>query len=126
VLSVKYYKSSNPAAISCWENDIGQEMYRLLLLFFFGLVLITFIMETAYKIVQSWPILQSVFQLHPPEFEIARNTMHLIYGQTLTWIALYYSPISSSMFIFILLATFYIKQVCYCYGYHQLSCTFKI
>ena len=45
------------------------------------------------------------------EFDIAKNTMHLIYGQTLAWIAIYYSPLSSLMFIIILIFMFFINLV---------------
>ena len=45
----------------------------------------------------------------PPEFDIAQNTMFLIYGQTLTWVAIYYSPMILLVFNIVLFLTFYIK-----------------
>ena len=72
---------------SCWENKIGQELYRLLILFFFGIIILSLIMETIYKFIQPW---LSCMRLEPPEFDISQNTMLLIYGQTLTWFAIYY------------------------------------
>ena len=48
-------------------------------------------------------------EISPPEFDIAQNTMLLIYGQTLTWVAIYYSPMTLLIFIIILFLTFYIK-----------------
>ena len=51
---VVYYKIKNSKSIECWENSIGQEMYRLLLLFFFAIIILTFLWETAYKLIQPW------------------------------------------------------------------------
>ena len=45
----------------------------------------------------------------PPEFDIAQNTMLLIYGQTLTWVAIYYSPMILLVFNIILFLSFYLK-----------------
>ena len=47
--------------------------------------------------------------LQPPEFDIAQNTMTLIYGQTLTWVGLYYSPNMTWMFSVMLSLIFYVK-----------------
>ena len=51
----------------------------------------------------------SCMNFTPPEFDIAQNTMLLIYGQTLTWVAIYYSPMILLVFNIILFLTFYIK-----------------
>jgi len=44
-------------------------------------------------------------------FDIASETTHLIYGQTITWLGLYFSPLLPLIFVIILVITFYIKQV---------------
>ena len=54
IFFVVYYKMNNSDSILCWENNIGQEMYRLLLLFFFVIVILTFLWESAYKLLQPW------------------------------------------------------------------------
>ena len=60
VFIIVYYKIpdenkvSIKAPIYCWENSIGQEMYRLLLLFFFAINILTFLWETTYKLIQPW------------------------------------------------------------------------
>ena len=52
IFFVVYYKMNK--SDGCWENKIGQEMYRLLLLFFFVIVILTFLWESAYKLLQPW------------------------------------------------------------------------
>ena len=54
IFFVVYYKMNKSESILCWENNIGQEMYRLLLLFFFVIVILTFLWESAYKLLQPW------------------------------------------------------------------------
>ena len=53
----------------------------------------------------------SKFGLQSPEFDIGRNTVYLIYAQTLAWIGFYFSPLLPVVFIIILPITFYIKKV---------------
>ena len=123
---VKYLKRGSNSGEICWEvliqknvnqiehacnllsfqNTIGQELYRLLLFFFIGIVLWTFILESFAK-----QISKVTDWISPPEFDIASNTMHLIYGQTLAWIGIYYSPWSSFTFLVILLLILGINYV---------------
>ena len=53
----------------------------------------------------------SKFGLQSPEFDIGRDTVYLIYAQTLAWIGFYFSPLLPVVFIIILPITFYIKKV---------------
>lgn len=55
VIVIKYDSNKeNVSENNCWENLIGQEMYRLLIMYFFGIVVLTFIFETIYTQIQPW------------------------------------------------------------------------
>lgn len=51
------------------------------------------------------------YGLELPEFDIGRNTVYLIYAQTVTWIGSYFSPLLPIILVIILILTFYLKKV---------------
>ena len=53
VIAIRYSKVEKEE-IACWEDSMGQDMYRLLLLFFFAMVIFSFGLETVYKLIQPW------------------------------------------------------------------------
>ena len=44
-------------------------------------------------------------------FDIASETTQLIYGQTITWLGLFFSPLLPLIFVIVLIITFYVKNV---------------
>lgn len=91
---------------TCWETELGQEIYRLVIVdFIFSLIFSTFIAEFLRN------ILSKVTGWKPPEFTIANNVLDLIYGQTLCWIGVYFSPLLALLNMVKYFILFYVKKI---------------
>ncbi|XP_075371122.1 transmembrane channel-like protein 5 isoform X2 [Mycteria americana] len=91
----------------CWETLVGQDIYRLVLVDFIFCLLGSFFGEFLRRIIGTTVCVS----LGPPEFDIGRNVLDLIYAQTLTWIGILFSPLLPGIQMISFSIVFYVKKV---------------
>ncbi|XP_021003906.2 transmembrane channel-like protein 5 isoform X2 [Parasteatoda tepidariorum] len=92
----------------CYETELGSELYRLILVnFVIAILIFTFMGEFVRKLVHS----HITQRIALKEFDVAYNTLDLIYFQTLAWLAMFYVPFISLVIVIVLVLMFYIKMV---------------
>ncbi|XP_005350998.1 transmembrane channel-like protein 8 [Microtus ochrogaster] len=100
----------NACEYQCWENSVGEELYKL--------IIFNFLLTVAFAFLISLPrrLLVERFSgwfwtwLDREEFLVPKNVLDIVAAQTVTWMGLFYCPLLpllNSVFLFL---TFYIKK----------------
>ncbi|NXD09136.1 TMC7 protein, partial [Nothocercus nigrocapillus] len=95
----------------CWESQVGQEMYKLLILDFVIILAVTLFIDFPRKWLVTHCSCKLVQWYGLQEFGISNNVLEIIYGQTICWIGTFYSPLLPAIATIKYFIVFYIKKV---------------
>nr|XP_027779769.1 transmembrane channel-like protein 8 isoform X2 [Marmota flaviventris]XP_027779770.1 transmembrane channel-like protein 8 isoform X2 [Marmota flaviventris]XP_027779771.1 transmembrane channel-like protein 8 isoform X2 [Marmota flaviventris] len=100
----------NACDYQCWENAVGEELYKL--------IIFNFLLTVAFAFLVSLPrrLLVERFSgwfwtwLDREEFLVPKNVLDILAGQTVTWVGLFFCPLLPLLNSIFLFLTFYIKK----------------
>ncbi|XP_066917366.1 transmembrane channel-like protein 7 isoform X1 [Clytia hemisphaerica] len=97
----------------CWENQVGSQMFNLILIDFFVSVGITIFGETGRKYIYRYLGCGCNLgeKIGMQEFQIPKNVLELVYGQSLIWIGTFFAPLIPVVGIIKLFILFYVKKI---------------
>nr|XP_031543147.1 transmembrane channel-like protein 7 [Vicugna pacos] len=102
----------NQKLYPCWETQVGQEMYKLMIFDLIIILAVTLFVDFPRKILvtycSSWKLFQCWGQ---QEFAIPDNVLGIVYGQTICWIGAFFSPLLPAIATLKFIIIFYVKEV---------------
>ncbi|KAL5015338.1 hypothetical protein ScPMuIL_009608 [Solemya velum] len=91
----------------CWENEVGEEVFKLVILDFGLTILVSLVFVVAPAIV----IRLGSCKVEYSEFSVPTYVLDLIYGQGMVWLGIYFSPFLALVATVKLVVLFYFRYV---------------
>uniref|UniRef100_H0VHH9 Transmembrane channel-like protein n=1 Tax=Cavia porcellus TaxID=10141 RepID=H0VHH9_CAVPO len=102
----------NQKLYPCWETQVGQEMYKLMIFDLIIILAVTLFVDFPRKLLvtycSSWKLIQCWGQ---QEFAIPDNVLGIVYGQTICWIGAFFSPLLPAIATAKFIIIFYVKEL---------------
>uniref|UniRef100_A0A8C0Q0S6 Transmembrane channel-like protein n=1 Tax=Canis lupus familiaris TaxID=9615 RepID=A0A8C0Q0S6_CANLF len=102
----------NQKLYPCWETQVGQEMYKLMIFDLIIILAVTLFVDFPRKLLvtycSSWKLIQCWGQ---QEFAIPDNVLGIVYGQTICWIGAFFSPLLPAIATLKFIIIFYVKEI---------------
>ncbi|NXU49485.1 TMC7 protein, partial [Turnix velox] len=95
----------------CWESEVGQEMYKLMIFDFIIVIAVTLFVDFPRKLLVTHCSWRPVQWCGLQEFGISDNVLEIIYGQTICWIGTFFSPLLPAIATIKYFIVFYVKKI---------------
>ncbi|XP_039416499.1 transmembrane channel-like protein 7 [Corvus cornix cornix] len=95
----------------CWESDVGQEMYKLMIFDFAVILAVPLFVDFPRKLLVTHCSCKLIQWFGQQEFGISDNVLEIIYGQTICWIGTFFSPLLPAIATIKYFIIFYVKKV---------------
>ncbi|NXP62590.1 TMC7 protein, partial [Chloropsis cyanopogon] len=95
----------------CWESDVGQEMYKLMIFDFIVILAVALFVDFPRKLLVNHCSCKLVQRFGLKEFVISDNVLEIIYGQTICWIGTFFSPLLPAIATIKYFIIFYVKKI---------------
>ncbi|KFP86797.1 Transmembrane channel-like 7, partial [Apaloderma vittatum] len=94
----------------CWESEVGQEMYKLMIFDFFIILAVVLFVDFPRKLLVAHCSCKPVQWCGLREFGIPDNVLDIVYGQTICWIGTFFSPLLPAIATIKYFILFYVKK----------------
>ncbi|NXS21886.1 TMC7 protein, partial [Mystacornis crossleyi] len=95
----------------CWESDVGQEMYKLMIFDFIVILAVPLFVDFPRRLLVTHCSCKLIQWFGQQEFQISDNILEIIYGQTICWIGTFFSPLLPAIATIKYFIIFYVKKI---------------
>uniref|UniRef100_UPI00358F9146 transmembrane channel-like protein 7 n=1 Tax=Myxine glutinosa TaxID=7769 RepID=UPI00358F9146 len=101
----------NHESFPCWETIVGQELYKLTIFDFLTTFALIVCVEFPRKLIVTYCPWKLVHRWGEQQLNVATNVLDVVYGQTICWAAIFFTPLMPVIVCIKYILIFYLKKV---------------